>query len=752
MILLRIRGAVQGVGFRPFVLRLARELDLTGWVRNDGLGVEILAAGDAERLAAFERRIGGDAPPAARIDAVERAPAAGPYPAGFEIRESPGDGPRDTEVMADLATCPDCRRELLDPADRRHRYPFLNCTHCGPRFSMITAIPYDRPNTTMAGFAMCARCRAEYENPADRRYHAQPIACPDCGPHLALLNAAGVGTCSRDEALSAAVALIRDGGIVAVKGLGGFHLVCDATNAEAVRELRRRKRREEKPLAVMFADADCAAINCSVSTAERALLESPAAPIVLLAKHHEGDLAAEIAPGNPCLGALLPYTPIHLLLVRSLERPVVATSGNLSEEPICTENGEAVNRLRGIADAFLVHNRPIARPVDDSVVRVIDGRTVFLRRSRGYAPLTVPCGSFHAERPVLAVGGQLKNAVGLATASGLRLSQHVGDLETEASQQAFEEIAGALPALFDVVPGRVACDLHPDYASTIFASGLSPGPVTVQHHHAHILAVMAEHGVTGEVLGVAWDGTGYGTDGTIWGGEFLRCDVQAFRRVAHLRPFPLPGGEAAVREPRRCALGLAWAAFGDGAFETDPWSLRGFFSATEWATLRSMLRQHIQTPMTTSMGRLFDGVAALLQLRSRSAYEGQSALLVEHAAAAASAPLPPAVLDEDAIDWTPLLQGLVGLRDAGHAPGGLAAGFHDRLVDAILAVARREALPRVVLGGGCFQNARLLASATAALRAAGFEVLLPREAPANDGGLALGQLWHAVHRGEAGRP
>ena len=581
-VLIRVAGAVQGVGFRPFVHRLATELHLDGTVRNDARGVVIQLEGSVPALEEFRQRLEREAPPAARIASIHGTECDAIFEgAGFSIRESEDGAAPQTSVMADLATCPDCLREILDPSNRRHLYPFTNCTNCGPRFSIVTAIPYDRINTTMTDFEMCPACRAEYENPADRRFHAQPNACPICGPKLSLWNERGETLAEQHESLIAAAAAIRDGKIVAVKGLGGFHLVCDARNDDAVRELRRRKHREEKPLAVMFPSPAAIAETCEIGPLELAALNSIQSPIVLLRKSEISNFGFQIsklvAPDNPMLGAMLPYTPLHHLLLRELGFPIIATSGNLSEEPICIDEHEALARLGGIADLFLVHNRRIARPVDDSVARAMAGRLTIIRRSRGYAPLPVAAMDGSNRGSVLAVGGQLKNAVALATGGSIYLSQHIGDLSTEPAIEAFESAARALPALYDTVPSRVVCDLHPDYASTAFAKRNGAKPMMIQHHYAHVLAVMAEHNLRGDVLGVSWDGTGFGTDGTIWGGEFLRADDHRFERIAHFRTFPLPGGEAAIREPRRAALGLLFEMQRDLAFDAES-PLREFFS------------------------------------------------------------------------------------------------------------------------------------------------------------------------------
>lgn len=762
----RIAGAVQGVGFRPFVFRLAQELQLNGWIRNDSDGVEVHAAGEDLVLDQFRRRILAEAPPAARIASIgvtEQSPEE-TRPVGFSIRESRVTSGGHTAVMADLATCPDCLRELFDPANRRYRYPFTNCTHCGPRFSIITAIPYDRPNTTMADFILCPRCQSEYDHPADRRFHAQPNACPVCGPSLVALDRTGQTLATEDAGLRLAEKLLREGGIVALKGIGGFHLLADARNEKTVLELRRRKHRLAKPLAVMFPSLSAIERECHASDAERALLRTPVAPIVLLRKRAEFSLAPALSPDRPTLGALLPYSPLHHLLLADIGFPVVATSGNLAEDPICFEEAQALERLAGIADLFLSHNRPIVRPVDDSVLCMAAGRPLMLRRSRGLAPLPLQDPgtrgpTFGIEsRAVLAVGGHLKNAVALAAGGELHLGPHVGDLGSEASRRAFEHAAVSLPALFDTTPHVMACDQHPDYASTAFAHAQHVRSFAVQHHHAHVLAVMAEHGLRGDVLGIALDGTGWGPDGTVWGGEFLIANAHTYRRVAHLRTFPLPGGDAAVCEPRRAALGLLYEAFGPAVFTREDITLRRLFTDTEWATLRGMLDRGIHCPRTSSAGRLFDAVAALMGLASLSAYEGQAASHLEYAAAAdRTSALPLRLLDDGTIDWEPMLPALldflpaVGIGDRAEFQSLearislTAAAFHNALAGMMVEVARRANLPRVVLGGGCFQNVRLLETAVELLRAAGFEVFWPRETPPNDGGLALGQAWAALH-------
>jgi hydrogenase maturation protein HypF len=765
---LTVRGAVQGVGFRPFVYRLATDLRLRGWVRNSTRGVVIEVEGDAGALEEFRLRLERERPPRAFIQGCEASyldPAAdgatrtAADSASFSILESDATGERRALVLPDIATCPDCLREIRDPDDRRFGYPFTNCTNCGPRFTIIEGLPYDRPLTSMKRFEMCPACRAEYEDPRDRRFHAQPNACPACGPQLELWAADGrvlvprpapaAGPEARYEALRRAAEAVRDGAIVALKGLGGFHLICDASAPAAVGELRRRKAREEKPFACMFPTLDAVRAACEVSPAEERLLASPEAPIVLLRRRPDAAaaeaLAAGIAPGNPCLGVVLPYTPLHHLLLDLLGFPIVATSGNRSDETICTDEREAIERLGGIADLFLVHDRPIVRHADDSIVRLCAGRELLLRRARGFAPLPAPLPPRADAAPTLAVGAFLKSAVAIAARDEAFVGQHIGDLETPQALAAFERAVGDLESLFEIRPATVACDLHPDYPSTAFARRVGLPVVAVQHHEAHALACMAENELAPPVLAVSWDGTGYGPDGTIWGGEFLRVTDGGCERVAHLRPFRLPGGEAAVREPRRCALGLLWEAYGEAALARDDLApIRGF-TATERAGLASMLRRGVQAPVTTSAGRLFDAVASLLDLRQITRYEGQAAMELEFAAAAGATTATgyPIALREDAprvVDWEPMLRGILKDLHAGVAREDMARRFHATLAEAIVVVARAVGLPRLALTGGCFQNVLLTELTVARLRAAGFAPHWHQRVPPNDGGIALGQV------------
>ena len=876
---LAIRGAVQGVGFRPFVYRLAGELGLKGWVNNSSQGVFIEAEGGRAQLEQFRLRLEAEKPPRSFIQSLE---AAWLDPLGygsFEIRASQTGGRKTALVLPDIATCPDCRQEVFEPGNRRYFYPFTNCTNCGPRFSIIHSLPYDRANTSMRKFALCRQCQGEYDDPRDRRFHAQPNACPQCGPHLelwdregkVLAGGGGAGAGGRPEAapavLAAAVAAIRAGRIVAVKGLGGFHLVVAGHAEEAVRRLRQLKGREEKPFALMFPSLAAVQAVCQVSPAEERLLRSPEAPIVLLRRRPEarGDcqLAMSLAPGNPNLGVMLPYTPLHHLLLSLLAFPVVATSGNLSDEPICTEAGEALARLGDIADLFLVHDRPIVRHVDDSIVRVMLGRELVLRRARGFAPLPIQVrsaewncqfsiancqlalgeqrpkekrrgrgksevgnwkldmesldglstelrdhepGDSRARRPggrlpipnrdptgrgdacpttcrfmergsgesVLAVGAHLKNTIALTVGSQAFISQHIGDLETDQAYEAFRRVIADFERLYETQPATVAADAHPDYLSTKFAraraSAAAPGPglgyVSVQHHVAHVLSCMAENQLTPPVLGVSWDGTGYGLDGTVWGGEFFLVTEAGWERVAHLRPFPLPGGERAVKEPRRAALGLLFAMFGEAALGLEELAPVRAFSRAELAALKTMLARRLNSPLTSSAGRLFDAVASLTGLRQQVRFEAQAAMELEFALEGIGtndsypfsvAGLPPPDAPEQSpagrsariVDWSPLVAQIIADVKRGVPPGPISARFHNALVEIIVAVARPMGQERLVLSGGCFQNRYLTERAVRRLQAEGFRPYWHQRVPPNDGGISLGQVVAALQPGAA---
>ena len=752
--LLRVRGTVQGVGFRPFVLRLANELGIRGWVRNDSHGVLVRAVGEVSNLNRLAEQIVSRAPAAARVTAVERVESApGMEMAGGEfaiIESGAPEGDALADVPVDSAPCPECRRELLDPSDRRAGYPFINCTQCGPRYSIIESLPYDRPRTTMNCFRMCPACEREYRDPTNRRFHAEPNACPECGPRIELVSPAGKVLAEQEEALKQAVAALRSGGIVAVKGAGGFHLMADATDEVAVAELRRRKHREEKPLAVMFRDADMLRLWAEVTPAALRLLESPSCPIVLLPRRSQPALAVSVAPGNPWVGALLPSTPLHIRLTALADRPLVATSANLSDEPLCTDDEEARTRLAGIADLFLGNDRRIARAVDDSVVRFTsNGAPMILRRARGYAPTPLALPGRLPE-PTLCVGAQMKNTIAIASGERVVLSPHIGDLGGAATHRAFVRTIAMLSELRGARVARVACDKHPDYASTRYAEATGLPCIPVQHHLAHVLAVLLEHGHPADgVLGVAWDGTGYGEDGTVWGGEFILINAGRATRFARLRPFRLAGGEAAVRDARRVAVALAAAT---GAEQSSRLAARLRFNEKDTANLLAMIAMGINSPLCSSMGRLFDGMGALLGLSSWNSFEGQTPLAVEIAAGNAKnrdEGLPFRVSRANAgavweVDWQPAIEALLDRRRLD--PAFAAAAFHHGLVRSLVEVACLSGVRTVALGGGCFQNALLRGLADEALESAGFRVLAPRELPPNDGavaaGQALGALWN----------
>jgi len=737
-----VRGAVQGVGFRPFVYRRATELHLRGWVLNSAQGVVIDVEGAGDTLREFLLQLEKEKPPRAVIQSFECSFLEASGYERFEIRESHDDGGKSVLILPDIAACPDCVAEIFDPGNRRHRYPFTNCTNCGPRFSIIESLPYDRANTSMRKFAMCPECDREYHDPLDRRFHAQPNACPHCGPQLELWDANGAVLSHRDEALLKAAQSIREGRILALKGVGGFQLIVDAGSEPAVMRLRARKRREEKPFALMAPSLALLREDCEVSGPEERLLLSPESPIVLLRRNVKGKrlrISLLVAPGNPYLGVMLPYSPLHHLLLAELGFPVVATSGNLSDEPICIDQDEALERLRGIADFFLVHDRPVVRHMDDSIARVVCGCEQVLRRARGYAPLPV-----HLKTPlptILAVGAHVKTSVALSAGADIFISQHIGDLETGAAHAAFRQTAADLPRLYDAAPKAVACDMHPDYLTTRFAAGHPAPSHPVQHHFAHVLACMAENELEPPVLGVAWDGAGFGTDGTVWGGEFLLANGGGFDRVGHLRQFRLPGGDAAVKEPRRSALGVLFEIFGDELWDRDEWL--GAFSKQEALLFKQMLEKKINAPLTSSAGRLFDAVAALIGLRQRASFEGQAAMELEFAIDPDVAGAYPFAIRDGVprvIDWQPMILEMMHdvLRCADIR--FISTRFHNTLAEMIVAMARETGEHRIVLTGGCFQNRYLTERAVERLIESGFRPHWHQRIPPNDGGIALGQI------------
>ncbi|MEM9379860.1 MAG: carbamoyltransferase HypF [Planctomycetota bacterium] len=751
---LLVRGVVQGVGFRPHVHRLATSLGLQGTVANGPAGVEVFVQGRAESIAAFARALVDRAPLAAVIEEVERIESPVRPMDGFHIVESLAAFDRGLAIGPDLATCDACLAELFDPDDRRYRYPFLNCTDCGPRYTIALDLPYDRPNTSMRGFTMCGACSDEYEDPADRRFHAQPNACPDCGPTLGWVDSEGTGgePVRGEDALRSAVEALRAGRIVAVQGLGGFHLMVRADDAGAIGRLRERKRRGDKPFAVMFASVEDVRDRLGtgvVSDAEAELLRSPAAPIVLVRTSQPArGIHALVAPASPDLGCFVAATPLHHLLLGDLGMPVVATSGNERDEPIAIGPSEARARLAEVADAFLVHDRPIVRPIDDSIVRVVAGEPMILRRARGYAPLAFEWDRLPSEGVDLALGPHLKSTVGVRVGRRVVLSPHIGDLETVAAREFHERAARDLQSLVGQRADRVVCDRHPDYASTQLAERWVVNPIRVQHHEAHVWAVALEHRLQGPFLGVAWDGTGFGDDGTVWGGEFFAFNGEGLDRIGSFELFPLPGGERAVREPWRSALGLVEQAFGDDAPEAlvrVPRAFAGAVAPSAWDLSRQIARG--SAPRTSSVGRLFDAVGAILGLTGHAAYEAEAAQRLEHLAAGQpEAPRYPvdARADDGDGPWRISARAwLAALADdlaAGVPVARVAARFHATLAHVVASIARRVGAEDVVLTGGCFQNRVLLEQTIALLRADGRRPIWPRRIPPGDGGIAVGQL------------
>ena len=745
----RVDGTVQGVGYRPFVYRLADELGIAGWVLNDERGVLVEAEGPPDAVEAFVARLSADAPPLAEVRGVQAQAVDVVGAAGFEIVASERGGAATAPVTPDSATCPDCLAELADPGDRRYRYPFVNCTNCGPRFTIVHGIPYDRPLTTMAGFEMCDACRAEYEDPLDRRFHAQPNACPVCGPQVRLVERDGEPVAGAEEdPLRAAAQDLLDGRILAVKGLGGYHLACRADREEAVAALRSRKHREDRPFALLVADVDAARELVELSADEQALLESRARPIVLARRRADADVAQSVAPGAPDLGLMLPYTPMHQLLATDTGVPLVFTSGNLSDEPIAFADDDARERLRPIADRFLVHDRPIATRTDDSVVRVVRERPLMLRRSRGYVPtsLDLPVA---ASKPLLGVGAEQKNAFCVAKDTRAWPSHHIGDLKNYETLQSLERGIEHFETLFEVTPEIVVHDLHPDYLSTRYALGREDVKlIAVQHHHAHLAATLAEHGETGAAVGAIFDGTGYGHDGTVWGGEILVGGLDKVVRAGRLRPIRLPGGERAIAEPWRMAC--AWLTDMQVAL---PPAFDGIAQA-RWNMVARMSLQGTGSPFTSSMGRLFDAVSAICGVRLEATYEGQAAVELEALADRAAADPYPLEFEHRgqtvALDPRPMILAVLDDIRAGLPVSTISARFHAGLArataDVLVIIAAREDLQLAVLSGGVFQNRLLLELTLDALQAAGLRVLVPQTLAPNDGQIAFGQVAVAAAR------
>ncbi|HVB74929.1 MAG TPA: carbamoyltransferase HypF [Ktedonobacteraceae bacterium] len=791
-----VQGIVQGVGFRPFVYGQALLLGLVGFVRNDSQGVTIEIEGSVEALDGFQHALNKQAPPLARIDAVatELIPAC--HENSFSITHSQKGAERHALISPDSATCDDCLRELFDPADRRYRYAFINCTNCGPRFTIVQDVPYDREKTTMQVFPMCPACKAEYGDPLNRRFHAQPNACPFCGPHMRLFEwsdhdsvgasvawTLGSDPCDRpSDPVATAAQRLAEGAILAIKGLGGYHLACDALNAGAVRRLRQRKHREAKPFALMVPDLETARALCEVSVAEAALLQSRRRPIVLLEQRTDCPVAPGVAPSHNSLGIMLPYTPLHHLLLRDFAavieagRPeaLVMTSGNLSDEPIAYRDDDARERLASIADGMLTHNRDIHMRCDDSVMRTAGGGEQFLRRSRGYAPEPVALAT-DLPVPLLACGGHLKNTFCLGKGRQAFVSHHIGDLENLETLTSFREGIEHFQRLFDIYPQAVAYDLHPEYLATKYALDADIArKIAVQHHHAHIASVLAEHGLSGPVIGIAADGTGFGTDGAVWGCEIMAADLTGFERLAHLTYVPLPGGEQAVRQPWRMAATYLAQAYGDAFLDLDIPFVRGL-DRSKWHTLSQMIARGVNCPPTSSLGRLFDAVAALLGVRDTALYEGQAAIELEMLAVGTrliafandgAQPYPFTIQKQEAggqggeaakvtmltpwspaaatLDVAPMIRAIVSDLQQGLTPAHIASRFHCTIAWLLAAAAgdAREmtGLNSVALSGGVFQNRLLLETLIARLEEMGFQVHINRRVPPNDGGLSLGQL------------
>jgi hydrogenase maturation protein HypF len=755
----KIKGIVQGVGFRPFVYNLALTNNLKGFVSNTSEGVYIEAEGTSELLDTFHEAILNEKPPLAHITSVSTIEQPLKSYSEFTIRKSEAQDHRRTLISPDVCVCQDCLREMFDPQDRRYGYPFINCTNCGPRYTIIMDVPYDRPFTAMREFQMCPPCKAEYEDPTDRRFHAQPNACWDCGPVMSLWDNRGREV-RVDDPIREARNLLKQGKILAIKGLGGFHLAVDATNNEAVERLRQRKHREEKPLAVMVQSLGEVKKFGRVTEAEEALLTSLHRPIVLLEKKPNPYIAEEVSPRNRNYGAMLPYTPLHYLLLQGEELlALVMTSGNISEEPIAIDNQEAFRRLGDIADYFLNHNRDIYLRSDDSVLRVVDGVPRQIRRSRGYVP--VPIFVEGSLEPILACGAEWKDTICLTRGDQAFLSQHIGDLENLETLNFFEMTIQHLKQILEIKPKIIAYDLHPDYLSTQYALKQTPMvQIGIQHHHAHIVSAMAEHGLTGPVIGIALDGTGYGTDGRIWGGEVLIVELHRFERSGHFAYLPMPGGAAAVKEPWRMSVSGLYDAFGEEFFKLDLPFLEGI-PRERFNILIHMIQHEINTPLTSSCGRLFDSVAAIAGVRNYVAYEGQAAVELEAAAEEDMERVYPLEIRENngiqEFLTRPIIRSVVADVNAGCSTGLISATFHNTLVALFLEVCQQlrasRRLQQVVLSGGCFQNARLLVHVTESLEASGFRVYTQAAVPSNDGGIALGQAVaaHAMYKEGAAR-
>jgi len=743
-----IRGVVQGVGFRPFIYRLAKELNVNGWIINSSQGVFIEAEAERKILEQFLSKIETDRPKNSYIQSFEHTWLDAEGFVNFEIRESLDAGSKTALVLPDISTCNDCLEEIFDPQNRRYLYPFTNCTNCGPRFSIIADLPYDRPNTTMGEFLMCEKCRVEYTDPLNRRFHAEPTACPECGPQVTLTDNRENVLFEKHEAVLAAVAAIKKGSIIALKGIGGYQLICDASNPDAVKTLRQRKRRSEKPFALMFPDAASVIAECELSDAEHRLLTSVEAPIVLLKRKKDvkSRVSAECTFGNPYFGIMLPYSPLHHILMKELGIPVVATSGNISEEPICITEADAHAKLGDIADFFLVHDRKILRHVDDSIVRIAAGKEVMIRRARGYAPLPVVLSGIE-NTTIIAAGAHLKNTIAINKDSNVFISQHIGDLENIESIDAFKKVIIDLENFYELTPDIVICDEHPDYISSKYSESLSLPLHKVQHHYAHVLSCMVENELDEDVLGVSWDGTGYGSDGTIWGGEFITPNGFAFKRAGHFKTFRLPGGEAAIHDVWKIGFSLLYDVYGNEVFKLKNIPL---LENKDVRTIMQLLDKNINSPVTSSCGRLFDGISAIIGINQHANFEAQAAMELEFAADDYKTNeyftfTIDEINDAYVFNWHDVIRTIVTYLAAGEKPGLIAAKFHNTLAEVIVQTAGKLKIKKVLLTGGCFMNKLLLERSVQRLEEEGFKVYTQQRVPAGDGGISLGQMKYASY-------
>lgn len=739
-----IRGAVQGVGFRPFIFKLANSLGINGYVLNSPQGVTIEAEGTENNLEEFIKKINSDKPSISLIQniSVENLDSIGHK--DFVIKKSELNGAPNAIVLPDIATCNDCLEEIFNPDDRRYLYPFTNCTNCGPRYSIIESLPYDRTRTTMKNFIMCDECSDEYENPNNRRFHAQPNACPKCGPHVELWNKDGEILTTQHSAVLQTVKEIKEGKILAIKGLGGFHLVVDALNDDAIKRLRKLKNREEKPFALMYPDIELVERDCEINSEEKKLIHSAQSPIVLLKKKKGCKVSEFAVPKNPTLGVMIPYTPLHHILMHELNIPIVATSGNLSEEPICIDENDALIRLKNIADLFLVHNRPIYRHVDDSIARIIMNDKIILRRARGYAPFPVMIKN-KSNKNILSVGGHLKNTVSVSKGNEVFISQHIGDLETKESYKSFCNTIEKFKEIYKINPEVILRDSHPDYVSSKFAKENFPDSIEVQHHVAHITSVMAENELTGNLLGIAWDGAGFGLDKTIWGGEFFHFNDERFNRIAHLKKFKLVGGESSFKEINKCAFGVLYEIFGNAV-------LKYMNEQKDAEIYLKMMEKNINSPECSSAGRLFDAVASILNIRQKVNFEGQAAMELEFLTDGTdsndSYEFSIIKTDVRVIDWSAMIYQIINDKNNKISSNIISVKFHNTLVNIILEIAKLVNEKDVVLSGGCFQNKYLLENSIRTLQKEGFNVYWNKEVPMNDGGISLGQIAYYSYFGK----